>query len=196
MSGRAGRRGLLAAGRLLHLLASPFRMLFAKAFPERYARLIGVRMKGAVRIYGSAYSLFGTEPWIITLGDNVHITDHVRFITHDGATLIFSKRRPDLEITKPSSVGDDVYIGVNAIILPGVTIGSRCVIGAGAVVTRSIPDNSVAAGVPARVIKTADAYFEKALQNSLRLGHLAGKEKDRALRRLYRRAEPRKEPEG
>lgn len=171
--------------RMLRALAAPVKMLYAKAFPEQYARIIGVNMKGRVRIYGSAYSCFGTEPWIITLGDNVHITSNARFITHDGATLIFRKIRPDLEITKPISVGNDVYIGVNAIIMPGVSIGNNCIIGAGAVVTRDIPENSVAAGVPARVIKTSDAYFEKALQSSLQLGNLTGKRKDRALRRYY-----------
>ena len=64
-----------------------------------------------------------------------------------------SKRVPDLELTAPIAVGDDVYIGVNAVILPGVTIGNRCIIGAGAVVTKSIPGNSVAVGVPAKVVK-------------------------------------------
>jgi acetyltransferase-like isoleucine patch superfamily enzyme len=172
-------------GRMMRVLAAPVKMLFAKAFPEQYARIIGVNMKGLVRIYGSAYSCFGTEPWIITLGNNVHITNNVRFITHDGATLIFRKIRPDLEITKPISVGDDVYIGVNAIIMPGVSIGNKCIIGAGAVVTGDVPENSVAVGVPARVIKSADAYFEKALQSSLQLGILTGKRKDRALRRYY-----------
>lgn len=58
-------------------------------------------------------------------------------------------------------VGNDVYIGNDVIILPGVNIGNKVVIGAGAVVTKDIPDNSVAVGVPARVIESADEYFEK-----------------------------------
>ncbi len=56
-------------------------------------------------------------------------------------------------VSKPISVGNDVWIGANAVILGGVTIGDHVVIGAGAVVTKDIPAGSVAAGVPARVLK-------------------------------------------
>ena len=83
------------------------------------------------------------------------------------------------------SVGDNVYIGNNVILLPGVTVGNNVIIGAGAVVSRDIPDNSVAVGVPARVIKTADEYFEKIQKESLHLGHLKGQEKDKALMEYY-----------
>ena len=55
--------------------------------------------------------------------------------------------------TKPVVIGDDVWIGANAVILPGVTIGSHCVVAAGAVVTKDVPDNTLVGGVPAKVIK-------------------------------------------
>ena len=119
------------------------------------------------------------------MGNNVYITDGVKFITHDGGTLLYRHLIPDLEITKPIVVGDNVYIGNNVIILPGVTIGSNVVIGAGAIVSRDIPDNSVAVGVPARVIKTADEYLEKLKKENLHLGHLKGQEKDKALMEYY-----------
>ena len=73
----------------------------------------------------------------------------------------------------------------NVIILPGVRIGNHSIIGAGAIVSRDIPDNSVAVGVPARVIKTSDEYLEKIKKESLHLGHLSGKEKDKALMKYY-----------
>lgn len=76
-------------------------------------------------------------------------------------TLLYRNQIPDLEITKPIVVGNDVYIGNNVIFLPGVTIGNNVVIGAGAVVSKDLSDNSVAVGVPARVIKSADEYLEK-----------------------------------
>jgi len=55
--------------------------------------------------------------------------------------------------TKPVVIGDDVWIGANAVILPGVTIGRHVVVAAGAVVTKDVPDNCVIGGVPAKLIK-------------------------------------------
>ena len=55
---------------------------------------------------------------------------------------------------RPVTIGDDCWFGANVTVCPGVTIGSGCVIGAGAVITKDVPDNTFAAGVPARVIRT------------------------------------------
>lgn len=152
--------------------------------PLKYVQLVGVNFpRGGVHLYGNIS--WGTEPWLITLGNNVHITEGVKFITHDGGTLLYRHHIPDLEITKPIVLGNDVYIGNDVIILPGVTIGNNVVIGAGAVVSKDIPDNSVAVGVPARVVKTADEYLEKLKKESLHLGHLKSQEKDRALMAYY-----------
>lgn len=122
---------------------------------------------------------------MITLGNNVHITSGVRFITHDGGTLILRKEVPDLEITKPIKVGNDVYFGINSIVMPGVTIGNRCIIAAGSVVTKDVPDNSIVAGIPAKVIKSTDEYLEKIKEESLHLGHLHGEEKAREIKKYY-----------
>lgn len=152
--------------------------------PLKYAQRVGVNFTpGGVFLYGNIN--WGTEPWLITLGANVHITTDVKFVTHDGGTLLFRRFVPDLEITKPIVVGDNVYIGANTIILPGVTIGSNVVVGAGSVVSKDVPDGVVVAGVPARVIKTSAEYFEKIQRESLHLGHLKGEEKDKALKRYY-----------
>ena len=152
--------------------------------PQKYIKKIGVNFSyGSIYVYGKVS--WGTEPWLITIGNNVHITDGVKFINHDGGTLLFRDKIPDLEITKPITVGNNVYIGNNVMILPGVHIGNNVVVGAGAIVSRDIPDNSVAVGVPARVIKSADEYLEKIKKESLHLGNLKGKEKDCALMKYY-----------
>ena len=114
----------------LRLIKSKF---LATMNPLEYASKIGVNFPGGgLHLYGKV--TWSTEPWLITLGNNVHVTDGVKFLTHDGGTLLYRKQIPDLEITKPITVGNDVYIGNNVLILPGVTIGSNVVIGAGAVV--------------------------------------------------------------
>lgn len=166
--------------KLYHIFYSKIASTF---YPVKYAKKIGVNMKSNCHIYGKVY--WGSEPWIITLGDNVYITDGTKFITHDGGTLLFRHLVPDLEVTKPIVVGSNVYFGNNVIVLPGVTIGSNVVIGAGAVVAKDIPDNSVAVGVPAKVIKSIDEYFQKLQNESLHLGHLQGEEKDEALKKFY-----------
>lgn len=163
-----------------------YTLIVGKFYPIKYALKIGVNFKSTppkVKLYGVV--AWSTEPWLISIGDNVHITQGVRFVGHDGGTLLFRHLVPDLEITKPITVGDDVYIGNNVIILPGVKIGNKVIIGAGAIVSHDIPDNSVAVGIPARVIKTADEYFEKIQKESLHLGHLKGQEKDKALMKYY-----------
>ena len=151
---------------------------------EKCVRKLGVNVGENLHIYGLVS--FGTEPWAVTLGDNVFLTDGIKFICHDGGTLLYRDQIPDLEITRPITVGNNVYIGNNVVILPGVNIGNNVIIGAGAVVSRNIPDNSVAVGVPAKVIKSADDYLEKIKRESLHLGHLKGREKDEALQRYYR----------
>lgn len=151
---------------------------------KKYMELVGINFsKDQVHLYGKVE--WGTEPWLITLGTNVHITDGVKFITHDGGVLLYRTQIPDLEITKPIVIGNNVYIGNNVIILPGVNIGNNVIIGAGSIVTKDISDNTVVAGVPAKKIKTTDEYLKKIKKESLHLGNLKGREKDLALMKYY-----------
>lgn len=138
-----------------------------------------------VRFYAINPGTFGSEPWLIEFGDDVYVTAGCLFVTHDGGTLIVRKEVPDLELTAPIKIGSDVYIGLRTIVMPGVTIGNRVIIGAGSIVTKDIPGNSVAAGIPAKVIKTVDEYLEGAKRRSLHLGHLGAVEKERALKRHF-----------
>lgn len=154
-----------------------------KFSPVKYAKRKGVNILGKVYFYGKPN--LSTEPWCITLGDNVHITNNVQFITHDGGTLVFRKYTPDLEITKPIKVGNDVYIGINTIILPGVTIGNKCIIAAGSVVTKNVPDNSVVGGAPAKYIKSSDDYYKKIKLESLHIGDLSVLNKEKRLKEIF-----------
>lgn len=160
-----------------------YKTYLRKFKPIKYIDKCGLRHGTNLHTYGKID--WGTEPWIITIGNNVHITDGVKFITHDGGTLLFRNVVPDLEITKPITIGNNVYFGNNVIVLPGVAIGDNVIIGAGAVVSKSIPSNSVAVGVPAKVIKCIDDYFDKIKKESLHLGHLKGRKKDIELMKYY-----------
>lgn len=91
----------------------------------------------------------------IIIGDNVFIGPNCGLYTA-GHPLDSKQRREGLEYAKPIKIGNNVWIGGNVVILPGVTIGNNCVIGAGSVVTKDIADSVVAVGNPCRVIKSID----------------------------------------
>jgi acetyltransferase-like isoleucine patch superfamily enzyme len=101
---------------------------------------------------------FGSEPSLLSFGDDVTIADGVRFLTHDGAAALFRKEFPGLSVTSPISVGTNVFIGSDSLILAGVSIGDNTVIGAGAVVTKDVASHTVVAGNPARPIKSLADY--------------------------------------
>ncbi len=177
---------------MFQFLLQPFRRLWKRwrwrRDPEGYLRALGVQVGKHCRIYGMPEEVFDSEPYLCRLGDHVSITSGVRFISHDGGVWVLREEFPDLDIFGPITVGNNVFIGINTIILPGVTIGDNVVIGAGAVVTRDIPSNSVAAGVPARVLGSLAAYREKALANGVHLRALPPEELHRALSDRFRLA--------
>lgn len=88
----------------------------------------------------------------VKFGNNVFIAPNCGFYTA-GHPLDYEARNKGLEYAKPIEVGNNVWIGGNVVVLPGVSIGDNVVIGAGSVVTKDIPSNSVAVGNPCRVIK-------------------------------------------
>ena len=121
----------------------------------------GMRVGKGVTVMGGVN--FGSEPYLITIDDDVRISGNVTFVTHDGGTWAFRDQPEYADVIAYGRihVGARTFIGCNSTILPGVTIGKRCVIGAGSVVTKDIPDGCVVAGVPARVIMPTEAYAQK-----------------------------------
>ena len=95
--------------------------------------------------------------WLITIGDNVTMAPRVHILCHDASTKGF------LGYTKIGrvNIGDNVFIGAESVVLPGVNIGSNVIIGANSTLTHDVPDNTVVAGSPARVICSLDEFLEK-----------------------------------
>lgn len=130
---------------------------------------------------------FGTEPYLISMGDNVRITKGVRFITHDGSLWV--PRNLGLVDKKADFfgkivIGNNVNIGWDAIIMPGVQIGDNCIIAAGAIVTKNIPDNSVAVGMPAKVLESVQEYADKKRNSCVLTKNMTSEEKKAYLEQI------------
>lgn len=107
---------------------------------------------------------YGTEPHMISFGNNVHVASGVTFINHDVSCFMLQYMEPGTRFkarTGEISIGDNVFIGSNSILLYGVHVGSNVVIGAGSIVTKDIPDGVVAVGSPCKAIGKFDDWKEK-----------------------------------
>ena len=102
------------------------------------------------------------RPSLISIGNNVDINRHFTIMSHDFGHRVFLPLYNEyLSSSGPVTIGSNIYIGTNVTILKNVTIGDNCIIGAGSIVTKSIPPNSVAAGVPCKVLCTIEDYYKK-----------------------------------
>lgn len=159
----------------------------------KIARKLGVIFseeagKEQCTILTDPFSLFGTEPYLIRVGKHVEFTLGVRLITHDGGMWVLRQCADyaNCDYFSPITIGNNVFIGNNTIILPGVSIGNNCIIGAGSIVSKDIPDNSVFAGVPASFIKSIDDYALKVNKSGLvRSKGMSKKQKEKEIRKKH-----------
>lgn len=129
-----------------------------------YLRSLGVTIGKNCDILTSPLNM-GSEPWLIEIGDHVTLTSGVVLITHDASSRLFRDNMPDMNRFGNRfgtiRILDNCFIGTNAIILPGVTIGPDAIVGAGSVVVKSVPAKTVVAGNPARPIASLDEYIDR-----------------------------------
>lgn len=95
--------------------------------------------------------------WLISIGDDVTISNKVQILAHDDTTRVYTGKGR----IGPVNIGDRVFIGANTTILMNTNIGNDVIIGAGSLVTGNIPDDSIVTGVPAKVIGKTSEFIEK-----------------------------------
>jgi acetyltransferase-like isoleucine patch superfamily enzyme len=130
----------------------------ANAYFVAIAKQSGAKIGEDCRFYSW---LVAREPNLIEIGDGVIISGGVQFVTHDGAIITQAERFPGVvNHFGRIKIGDKCFIGLNAIVLPGVELGEKCIVAAGSVVMDSFPANSVIAGNPARYLCPTSIYME------------------------------------
>lgn len=130
----------------------------------------GMRLEGKPNYISSSCWFDGSDYSRITLGEGCTISSQVSFLTHDwslhtiGRSLGIEKEKP-IGRHGNIDVGAYAFIGRGSIIMPNVTIGRGCIIGAGCVVRGTIPEYSIVIGNPSKIIGRSDDYFNKKTEN-------------------------------
>jgi acetyltransferase-like isoleucine patch superfamily enzyme len=155
--------------------------------PVAFHRRRGVKIGERVDLIGGSPHTFGSEPYLVTIGDDVTISHDVDFITHDGGLRVVRDRWPGAYVYAPITIGHRAFIGAHAVLMPGVTIGDGAVVGVGSVVTRDVPPGTVVAGVPARPVRPVEEYATASQDRWIDTSGMTASQKEDVLRRQFDR---------
>ncbi len=131
-------------------------------------RYEGIKIGKGCKIFNTRNVCIETDPVLLEIGDYVKITQGVVIITHDYSRSVL--RRVYGQIIgdgAPVIIGNNVFIGINSIILMGTELGNNTIVGAGSVVKGKFPPNVVIAGCPAKIICSLDEFHEKRKQQTV-----------------------------
>lgn len=132
---------------------------------KQYLRSLGMKIGQHTKIFSQTVSIDDQRPWMVEIGDYCKIAKGVIILQHDYSRSVLRRVYGEVIGTSQKTViGDNVFIGMNSIVLMGAHIGNNVIIGAGSLVRGTIPDNVVAAGQPARVICTLEEHY-RSLKN-------------------------------
>lgn len=115
-------------------------------------RASGIRIGARAYVNLGFVSVDGFQPGFVTIGEEASLAPGVTLVAEASPNESFLAREYDVVRRGPVTIGPGAWLGVNAVVLPGVTVGRGAVVGAGAVVTHDVPDFAIVAGVPARII--------------------------------------------
>jgi acetyltransferase-like isoleucine patch superfamily enzyme len=131
-----------------------------------YLRKRGCKIGATTRLLCNV-NAFGSEPYLVDVGEDCLFSNNVNLFTHDGGVKVLNSLGffdgKSMDKFGKIKIGNNCFIGNGVKILPGVSIGDNVIIGTGSIVTRDIPSNSVAVGVPAKVLCTIEEYYKNNL---------------------------------
>lgn len=134
-----------------------------------WLRYHGIEVGEGTYFFGPANTEVDIQrPWMLHIGKYCKITSGVKILCHDYSRSVLRRVYGDVVgEARKTLIGDNVFIGMNSIILMGSSIGNNVIVGAGSVVSGTIPDNTVVAGNPAKVICKLDDYYRKRKSKTL-----------------------------
>lgn len=139
--------------------------LYYKSSSERYCHWLrnkGILIGVGTKLRPKTTHIDLTRPSLVTIGENCYMNENFTLLTHDWVTKVFIQCGYEfLPSSGRVNIGNNVSFGQNVMILKGVTIGDNCFIGAGSIVTKDIPANSIAVGIPCKVVCTLEEFHKK-----------------------------------
>lgn len=141
---------------------------------EKRARFHGAKIGSNCNIQDVS---FGSESYLIEIGNHVQITSGTKLFTH-GAAWVLREKYPKIDFFGKIKIGDNVYIGNDSLIMPGVTINSNVIVAAGSIVTKSIPEGMIVGGNPARIIGSLESFEKKMSKYNLESKGMGTKKKN------------------
>ena len=146
---------------------------FPREIENDFFRQVGVKIGNNCRINSN---ILTAESYLIEIGDNVTISDHVAFVTHDNSISKIIKGKSDL--FGKIKIGNNCFIGSHTVIMYGVTLPDNTIVASGSVVTKSIcEENLIIGGNPARIISNWEKFREKSSKYAANIGGLSNNEK-------------------
>ena len=160
------------------------KLLGKKSFVDE-AKKLGVNIgKNVIIAEGIDW---GTEPYLISIGDDSLVSLRVTFINHDGSINVLRNLKNDhtMDIIKPIKIGKNCFIGAESLILYGTNIGDNVIVGARSLVKGELESGFVYAGSPAKKICTVEEFYKKHEGDILHTKQLSPEEKEKFLRDKY-----------
>jgi acetyltransferase-like isoleucine patch superfamily enzyme len=166
------------------ILIKLFRVL---GLSKRYAIFTGVSFGKNCKFSNKID--FGSEPYLVTIGNDFYCSANITFITHDGAVNVIRNLYSaynNIDSFNTIVLGDNVFLGFGVTILPGSLIGDNVIVGANSLVKGTLLSDSVYAGSPARYLCSIESYHERNKHKYLRTKHLKPDDKEAIVKEILK----------